>query len=331
MVKEDRSNDSKVPMLKRILWFFRGFNSDRYYMYELYKNNPKDYLPDIYKYRTKHINEPYSIILNDKQLFNEVMKDKLPLAKNYGTISNRIIRINGSEVSQDQLFDFIADQETVILKRRNDGGGKGVYRLSVVGDNLDIDGKNSDLHDFLDHLSLKHDYIITEFFSQHNYASKIFPETTNTIRIQTMRDPDNQEIFIAFALHKFGTNRSIPIDNQSRGGIVAGIDVETGIMSKAFIYNNVDRMVWMTSHPDTGAAIEGVRVPDWETIKEKTIEMAESIDYIPYIGWDIAVCDQGICVVEANNHTGIGLQLFSPLYANPRAKRFYEYYFNHIL
>jgi hypothetical protein len=46
--------------------------------------------------------------------------------------------------------------------------------------------------------------------------------------------------------------------------------------------------------------------------------------YIPYVGWDIIVTDDGFCAIEGNNHPHLGHQDMAPLLTDPRVRAFYE-------
>lgn len=329
MIKDDIASETEMPIYRRIRWYLKGFISDRYVLYEFHKNNPEDYLPDFYRYRTSHINGKYSIILNDKKLFAELLKDKIPNGEVYGHIMDRQIHISDQVSDIAGLLHVVKQHEKVIIKRQNDGGGKGIYLLSYDGV-FKVNMKPVDIAEFLETLDHGHDYLIMEFFRQSAYASEIFPFSANSIRVQTMKDPDNGEHFIALAVHKFGRMTSIPTDNRSNGGVFVGVDIETGVMGRPCLYSKEEGLRYFDRHPDTDAQISGVEVPNWSQVKEDIIKMAEKLDYLAYVGWDVVITDEGVKVIEGNNHTGIRMQMFQPLYANPRAKRFYEYHFERL-
>lgn len=330
MIGEDIENDTRVSWPQRFKWYIKGFNSDRYYMYELDKNDYRNYLPDFYKHRTTLINGKHGVVLDDKKLFSIVMKGEEHQPEIYGCIQQGDIFDKEQQRDHRWFVDLVQQKEQIIVKRQSDGGGKGVYLLSFDETEFKVNNHVTGLEAFLESLDKKFDYILMEFIKQSHYASDIFPHTANTIRIQTMRDPENGQIFIPLAIHKFGTMASIPTDNQSRGGIFTGINIDTGELMRPCLYTNTDRLTYFDNHPDTGVRITGVKVPNWDKVKQDVIALAESLDYLPYIGWDIVVTDHGVKVVEGNNHTGIGLQMFQPLYADKRVRKFYKHHFERV-
>lgn len=76
--------------------------------------------------------------------------------------------------------------------------------------------------------------------------------------------------------------------------------------------------------------IEGLSVPDFKGVIETAERLHRAMPYIDYVGWDFAVTDDGICVIEANNTTDVDLiQVHGPLLADDRVVRFYQA--NHVL
>ena len=67
-------------------------------------------------------------------------------------------------------------------------------------------------------------------------------------------------------------------------------------------------------HPVTQHEIKGIQIPHWEDLKNTVIKMALKTDEMHYIGWDMAVLEDGVDVVEANPYPGYYYQfpLFCP-------------------
>ena len=53
-------------------------------------------------------------------------------------------------------------------------------------------------------------------------------------------------------------------------------------------------------HPTTGATVPGFHVPFWDEIVQSVRTAAEMVPRVGYIGWDIAVTDNGPEFVEGN-------------------------------
>ena len=115
------------------------------------------------------------------------------------------------------------------------------------------------------------------------------------------------------------------MDNFSLGGIAALVDTKTGRLSESLQVSPTGRPKPMPHHPDTGAAIDGAVIPEWPDVVNRVLSLAAEHSYLPYVGWDVVVTDDGIRMLEGNANTGMHLlQVHGPLLADSRIRRFYE-------
>ena len=146
------------------------------------------------------------------------------------------------------------------------------------------------------------------------------------MRVLTMWDIERDEPFIVYAAHRFGRPASSPTDNYSRGGVISLVDLETGVLGPAYSDHGRREPVWYRDHPDTGARIEGLELPEWDGFVNGLLELCREMSYIPYVGWDIVLTEGGITVVEGNNYPDVTFQFFFPLLEDERIRRFYEHH-----
>lgn len=326
LLTQEREGKSTISFGKKIWCLFHGFSSAKYVLYNFKHNSHKLYLSDYQRRKTAKINGPYSLTINDKYLFGELFKDLT--AKIFGRIKKGKIYFEGKESDVNDLLEFIANKKEIILKKYRGGGGKGIYKLSYVNENIYLDdqiiGKEK-LTNFITELS---DHLIMEHLSQLDYSSTIYPGTINSIRVLTMIDPVTNEPFITIAVHKFGSEKTKPADNVWKGGMTALIDLETGVLAKsAYHKENNNEIEWIPEHPDTKVKVEGTIVPNWNKVKEAVLEIARKHDYLKYVGWDVVVTLDGVKVIEGNNYSDVNiLQIHQPLLQNERVKKFYKHY-----
>lgn len=141
--------------------------------------------------------------------------------------------------------------------------------------------------------SRKRQAVIDEPVVQHPDLARFNPDSVNTVKIYTLRVRDSLR-FIA-AEFRMG-RRGSPIDNFERGGLFAGIDLETG----AVIGNAYDiQMKQYPVHPDTGVMIAGYTLPNWDGLLRFTEECARACP-LSYVEWDIAIREQDCVLIEAN-------------------------------
>jgi hypothetical protein len=230
-----------------------------------------------------------------------------------------------------QVETYLETHGAVVLKPIYGHGGKGVSvcRAAPGREGYYIDGELRPPETFAALVTGSNEYLVTEFVEQADYAEALFPGAANTLRVLTLRDPETDDPFVSGAVHRIGTAETAPVDNWSRGGLSAAVRPD-GTLSRAARWSErAGETRWHGTHPDTGSRIEGVRVPNWATIRERVLELATAFPHLPRLGWDVVVVDEdgGFVVLEINRHAGIEtLQVHRPLLRDPRVRRFYEHH-----
>ena len=331
LLSSHRKVKKQVGLRKRILCLLRGFSAEKYDLYQMKNNDYKLYLSDYQRRKTAIINGRYSIILSDKTLFSKLFEKDNLTAETYGTINRGVILINDKAVSFIEFIDLIKDKKKLILKIFNGGGGKNIHRLNFVEETFFLNGNQIEKRDLKAFIgNLDNLYLINEHLEQADYAKEIYPNTVNSIRILTMIEPNTNKVIIPVAVHKFGSDKTGHADNVWRGGMTALIDIESGVLQKSALHlENNEKIKWQEQHPDTKVSVSGTRVPNWEAVKSKIIEVAKLANSfnIKYVGWDIVVTNNGIKLIEGNNCSDVNiLQIHHPLLRDSEAVKFYRHY-----
>ncbi|WP_265111787.1 sugar-transfer associated ATP-grasp domain-containing protein [Halosolutus halophilus] len=228
----------------------------------------------------------------------------------------------------DWVDERLSNGDRLVLKWFSGGGGNNVSFLERRDDTYYYDGSPTSEAELDETLASLENYLVCEFVEQADYANELFPGTTNTIRVLTMFDERDREAFVPIAIHRLGTRASVPVDNFSNGGLSAEIDRERGRLSAAAAYPTEGSVEWHETHPDTGTRIEGTDVPGWASVRDRLLEIAETLSHVPYVGWDLVVTGEGeFSIIEANSYPGVAsLQVHRPLLAEERTRRFYRYH-----
>ena len=328
LLAQERSYKSKAGIYIKIKCITRGFSSEKYDLYNLSVNGFNDYLSDFKRFKTVLINRPYQIVLNDKNVFSKILAVDHITPEIYGKLKDGRIYLEHEEVTLDTLKAFLKEKKKVIIKKYDGGGGKGVYRVVYSLEKFNVNNDLLSWEEFINYIKNLDNYLIMEHLEQARYANTIYSGTINCIRIITMKDPETGEIFIPIAVHKFGSKKTEPADNVWRGGLTAQVDIETGILKKSALHHCKNKKIeWVEQHPDTKVKIEGTRIPNWDQVKRQVIEIARSLDFLNYVGWDVVVTDDGIKIIEGNNFSDVNiLQIHQPLLIDERAKSFYRYH-----
>jgi len=318
-----KEKNFKINFFTSIKMMIKGFKSDDYILYNLEKNDPKEYITEIERWKTRRINGKYNICLDNKYIFYEMFKQYVKIPQNLFIIKGqKYIGLNNEKIDEKHIFDIIKKYEDIIIKPYIGGGGKEIFLLSYKNNNFYLDNKKVNEMEITNKLNLCENSIAVEFIKQASYARKIYKKTTNTIRIITIYDINTNRCYIPFAIHRFGTQQSVPVDNFCKHGLAAKIDLETGELSYAkskFSKNIYER------HPDSNELIQGVIIPNWNNMKNNIIRVAERFPYIKYISWDVLPEEEGFSVIEANASSDLDIiQIFGGIRNSDLGKFFKE-------
>lgn len=161
--------------------------------------------------------------------------------------------------------------------------------------------------------------IICDFVEQHEYSEKIFSGSTNTIRVITVMNHETDKAYVVYATHRFGTEKSKPVDNISSGGLCCLIDVDSGMLGKLSSVALLGES--FNYHPDSKATVVGTKVPNWEKIKETVIHVHNCFPYYEFLAWDIVLDKNGdVFALEINRGSDLNSQIICPLRNEPIGK-----------
>ena len=116
------------------------------------------------------------------------------------------------------------------------------------------------------------------------------------MRIITFRNGAQMDIL--FAGIRFGA-KGCEIDNISRGGRIAPIDVETG---KICGQSNTKKTV--TTNNEINDDHTGFQMPMWDELKEYLYKLTAVVPQMRYMAWDIAITNRGFVTIEGNHSSG---------------------------
>lgn len=300
-------NHFKCSFIKKLRAnIFGGYLADQWMLYDFDHNDKKAYLSEFDWYRSRYINEPFDFILNNKIAAAEVLKQYVRVPASYMIKNKGFLSSFDSEAMEyGAAVDLLKEKEKLFIKPYGAGKGNGVNILIYDKGKIFVDKKEYSEAEFIAFLKKRDDWFLCESMKQHQYSDDIYDKTVNTIRLITLRDIETNQFKIFFAVQRVGTFATIPVDNGSRGGLVAKIDLDTGMLSEGRCLHN--REVYKV-HPDSQAPIEGVCIPNWERIKEEIIHLANKMPYMHFIAWDILILEDGsICIIEANTSSGVNI------------------------
>lgn len=296
-------NSFNVSFFKRCYFAIcGGFNANQCALYSLNKDNKEDYLSEKDWFKSRLVNKPYDRFINDKILFNELIRPYINTPKVYMANYQGVITVN-----PDWEFDNAFRNElTAIMKPIFAGKGNCVYKVSFKKDeSIYVDNVCYDQDRFQSFINGFDNWMLVEYINQSEYSARIYPDTLNTVRIVMVRIPETQKFEMAYAVHRFGRLGTNNVDNASKGGLVSKINLTTGELSEA---KSLISLSSYQSHPDTQCLIQGCVIPDWKNIVQKIYTLSEHFNYLKLIAWDIAITKNGdVCVIEGNSSSGVNI------------------------
>jgi len=255
-------------------------------------------------------------LLDDKYFFNLICKSHhLPVPKQWGLYGNSMSFQQPQEILKLMKENSI---KKIVLKPRFGAYGAGIHFIKYN----DIKG--------IDSINIKgtDEYIIENAILQHSKMNKINPYSVNTIRIITIFNTDGDVEILGAILRTSASD--LPVDNFTMGGVVIGINTETGKLKefgivKYFVkfensaisntsgYISIKRQLeekkkkklikegkLLYKHPITKISFKDFQLPFWDEVKSMGIQAQKLFNHVKSVGWDIAISDKGPVIIEAN-------------------------------
>ena len=140
--------------------------------------------------------------------------------------------------------------------------------------------------------------LLEECVMQHSELMRLSPSGLNTVRVFTQLNAENEVIILGARLR---VTVNSAIDNLAAGNFACVIDAETGLVVSDGVYSDITKED-VIRHPVTGVEIKGFKVPKWHEVLHMVKSAALLHPVNRSIGWDIAIRDHGIELIEGNHN-----------------------------
>lgn len=260
-----------------------------YKVFEMYNLNEKQRKTIV----TRGINNEIVKKYNNPEYY-KYFKNKIEFNKKFNKYLQRDwMEITGTEENFEEFKEFCKKHTSILVKPLDECCGKGVEIFKVTKKNV---------KEVYDNLVETKRPLVEEIAIQCDEISKLHPTSINTIRIVTL----NGEIVTAFL--RIGNNKDV-VDNFNHGGLVAPINIETGIID----YLAIDKAGNIyEKHPLTNEPILWFQIPKWPRIKRFAKQACKEIPEIGYIGWDVCLGVKDPFLIEGNEFPGHDLYQLPP-------------------
>lgn len=184
---------------------------------------------------------------------------------------------------------FLKKYNSVIIKPIDGVEGGGIRKFSL--------SENPSVNLLKLYNDLKRENVLVEeIIVQH--PRMIFDNTSvNTIRTHTVLDSIGKA-HVVKAILRAGVGDSV-VDNYAQGGSIYEVDLKTGLVcSLGQSKNNSKNYI----HPGTDIVMLGYKIPNWELVIKESERAAEQLPQIRIIGWDVAITNDGVELIEGNHN-----------------------------
>lgn len=137
-------------------------------------------------------------------------------------------------------------------------------------------------------------WLLQAALHNHDQIADLSAGALVTVRIMTALSPSG-------ACEAFAALLKIPIGPRyaNNSGLGSAIDLRYGTLGPAHSYGPV--YMGIARHPETGAAITGRRLPDWEHVLAMVTRAHALFPAVKLLGWDVALTLGGPVLLETNS------------------------------
>ena len=320
-LRRDRSKKSNEEIrhdIKSIRnhWGFQPFYIFyHYYRYKLYEKNLTedqllDYIPPFYFYNIywekRHPGLDRS--LYESKIFQHELFSRLGIPKVdiLSIVRKRVMSgLNNEKLILTEFIEkhLTSEDDALFFKPEYGRGGAGIFLLTKKNKILYLNNQPILAEKVLHHLKSNVNYIVQKRLFQSKSFSEINESSVNTLRIYTQ--DKGGEIIVPACILRMGVNNSF-VDNFAQGGLINIIDVETGNLGEYAQTNKVDKKYY--EHPDSKYVFKNSKIESWHEIKSLIIKYAALLNECKDPGWDVAITDTGIKILEINVQYGLDIQ-----------------------
>lgn len=188
----------------------------------------------------------------------------------------------------DAFCRFTEKHPVLFAKPILGSGGRGIRRLQIT------DPETAAAYFCLLAAENPNGFILEEPIRQHPEIAKYHPASVNTLRVITLQEHGN--VAILTALLRIGHGDMV-VDNISAGGYFCQIDPDTGCVNA--VYD--DKKQRIADPAAVGAPAEGTQIPCFSELLPFLTETCAVVPDLHWIGWDLALTENGWCMVEGNS------------------------------
>ena len=253
------------------------YDYQEFEFYNLNKNERKTYLTRVKNNAIvkKYNNKNYFKYFDNKYDFNKLF-DKY--------LNRQWLYLNDN---YEEFIKFCENKKEIIVKPIDGCGGIGV-------DLIKIDKRK--LKDIYNNLIKNNQLLIEEKINQHEKLSELNESSVNTLRIVTFFD--GKKTHILNTVLKIG-NGGVT-DNFSSGSMYTFVKDNKIIVPAIDRDDNIFEI-----HPISKVKLIGYKIPNFDKVQKLISDVGKIVPEVKYVGWDVAITENGASLIEGNCYPGI--------------------------
>jgi len=348
-LEEDWILNKDMPYEKKIEAMKYGFFPGRVKLYNLNRENYRNYLADIDYFRLHPLNNHFAIWVNDKLTLKYVIpsvfhthegRDLSIMPEYYLYIENNgrysYLMDSPKYILHDEnyLLNLLKEKQILALKPSRGAGGYGFVKLQYVDGEIYANSKKMNKAAFDAFRESLNGYLVTEYVSQHTALDTVWDKSVCTLRIISVKNCNNNltdggktNIIVSYA--RFGTERSNGASNLSSGGVGIAYDFDNGRFADHFyqyLKYASNGNICLSEHPDTKVSLSGKMLPHWKLVRDVVYSVCDYLSSLEYFGFDLMVTEDGVKMCEINTHPSLDYEqvICGPIWLKPAAKEYFE-------
>jgi len=292
------------------LYIAAGILPPMYYVYELHRRPlPRHARNFLLRSETK--GGVFHILNGEQRRSSSIVSDKAAFADHFrehriATVPTLAVFRGGRIYGDRPLEDFRTD---LFVKPVVGKGGRGGQRWDYVGSeryrsSTGLVLSQGGLFERWLKKSGRKPLLVQRRVLNHPDLFSLNNGALSTVRVLTCLDEHGEPELIAAVLRMaIGSNRVV--DNAHAGGIAAAVDIETGALGPASDLGTRVKLGWLDRHPTSGAQIEGVQLPHWQSVRSLVQSAHSTVPGAVLLGWDVAITAERPLLIEANGGPGL--------------------------
>ena len=230
----------------------------------------------------KYLNDStYTGVFVDKITFNKVFREY---------IGRDFLDLRTAGPEEFAAFMEKNRGRKIFAKPNADYGGHGI-ECFTVDDDLDFEERRKKCLE-------NGQYLVEEAIIQHEEINRMCPFAVNTFRIVSLVK-DNVPYILENAMRT----------NSDESVALSCDDVFMRLSPDGRVVSNVvdDLMNTYDDHPVTGVPFSEMRIPYVREAYEMIERAAMEVPEVRYVGWDVAIAENGPVIIEGNQYPSYGL------------------------